>query len=143
MARSKFRAGDRDRAKARFRQLPRSVKRATGVALDSAAQELAEAIRRRVPEDEGDLRDSVRWARGKGAERRNGRKVAPAGGDEDITVRVIEGNKKAFYAHMVEFGTKASPAQPHFYPTWRSLKKRLVGRVKRAQAKAIREAAGE
>jgi HK97 gp10 family phage protein len=136
MAGSKFRAGDRERAKDMFRKLPRSVRKATSVALDGAATELSDAIRRRVPEDQGGLKDSVRWDRGASKDAKKA-----AGADPDLTVRVIEGDRKAFYASMVEFGTTRTPAQPHFYPTYRSLRKRLSGRIKRAQRKAIKEAA--
>ena len=136
MARSGFRTGDRDRAKALFRALPRSVRKATSAALDSSAEELAEAIRRRVPEDRGDLKASVTVKRGAGKAR--GRE---AGADPDLTVRVTEGDRDTFYAPYVEFGTTEQPAQSHFFPTYRSLRKRLSGRIKRAQRKAIRDAA--
>lgn len=132
MARSGFRAGDRARAKEMFRKLPREVRKATAVALDSAAEELTRSIRNRVPIDDGDLRDSVKWRRGS---IKGGRKEA------DLAVTVSEGDRKAFYAPFVEHGTQTAPAQPHFWPTWRASKRRLIGRIRRAQAKAIREAA--
>lgn len=135
MARSGFRSGDRDRAKALFRALPRSVRKATSAALDSSAEELAEAIRRRVPEDRGDLKASVTVKRGAGKAR--GRE---AGADPDLTVRVTEGDRDTFYAPYVEFGTTEQPAQSHFFPTWRANKRRLIGKIRRRQRKAIKEA---
>lgn len=169
MARSKFRAGDRDKAKALFRALPKSVRTATQDALAASAEELTAAIRYNVPIDQGDLRESVRWRRGAPRERKKQGDTAP---DKDLAVTVIAGSKKAFYAAMVEFGTRASPgrqgqlykrqkgatrglrrvdkrphaatpAQPFFFPTYRALRKRLTGRIKRAQRRAIREAADE
>lgn len=104
-------------------------------ALETNAEELAEAIRRRVPVEHGDLRDSVGWARG-----RRGKRAT--GGDEarDLSVTVFEGDDAAFYATFVEHGTADRTAQPHFFPTYRSLKRRLKSRLSRAVGKAIREA---
>lgn len=134
MARSKFRAGDRDKAKALFRALPRSVRKTTAVALDKSAAELTEIIKRAVPVDDGDLRDSVKWRRGAPAKRGVIR-------DRDLSVTVSEGDRKAFYAPFVEFGTKDQPGQPHFFPSYRANRKRLARRIKAAQRRAIKEAA--
>ncbi|MGH6979039.1 MAG: HK97 gp10 family phage protein [Brevundimonas sp.] len=141
MARSRFRAGDRDRAKALLRSLPRKVRKATTTALDQSAEELTQIIKRAVPVDEGDLRDSIRWKRGKGAVTSRGQVVQEAGLDPDLTVRVIEGDEKTGYVYPVEFGAADRPAQPHFYPSWRANRKRLARKIKAAQRKAIREAA--
>ncbi|MFC0633291.1 HK97-gp10 family putative phage morphogenesis protein [Brevundimonas balnearis] len=165
MARTRFRAGDRDRAKALFRRLPKDVRRATQDALASSADELAEAVRYNVPVDHGDLKASVRWRRG--APRDKKARKAGRTEDKDLSVTVAAGDETAFYASFVEFGTAPSsgeaprrnrnfksvevmtkgtrphagtPAQPFFFPTWRALRRRLVGKIKRAQAKAIRKA---
>lgn len=82
--------------------------------------------------DDGDLRDSVKWRRGS---------IRGDRAEADLAVVVSEGDRKAFYAPFVEYGTQDTPAQPHFWPTWRAAKRRLIGRIRRAQAKAIREAA--
>lgn len=140
MARSGFRAGDRDRAKALFRALPKSVRKGTERALLEAGTELAAAIKRRVPVDEGDLRDSVRVKRGKPARSSKGQIVDAAGADADLTIRVIEGDKETGYVYPVEFGAVDRPAQPHFFPTWREKRKRLKAKITRVQRKAIREA---
>lgn len=139
MARSRFRAGDRERAKALFRALPLAARKGTSRALLEAATELAAAIKRAVPVDHGDLRDSVRVKRGKRQDQSRGRNQ-DAGTDPDLTVRVTEGDRKTFYAPFVEFGTKDRPAHPHFWPTYRANKRRLSRRIKAAQRKALREA---
>lgn len=136
MARSGFRAGDRARAKERFRALPRPVRKATNEALDTSADELVAAIKRRVPKDQGDLAETVRKERGRAANKKAG---IEAGTDADLTVRVLEGDRKNFQGPWLEHGTSKMPAQPHFWPTWRSMKRRLVGRVRRAQLKAVRD----
>jgi HK97 gp10 family phage protein len=55
-------------------------------------------------------------------------------------VVVTVGNKDVRYAHLVEYGTSQAPAQPYFWPAFRLLRKRIQNRVKRAIAKAVREA---
>jgi HK97 gp10 family phage protein len=137
MSRTGFRAGDRRRANALFRSLPVAIRREVTQALEENAEELAEAIRRRVPTDKGDLADSVRWAKGKAAATSGGRQTRAAGADGDISVRVIEGDDDAFYAGHVEHGTVNHPAQPHFFPTYRQLRRKLKSRLNRAMRKAI------
>lgn len=134
MARTGFRSGDRERAKARFRRLPEAVRKGTQRALLEAATELAGAIKRAVPVARGDLRDSVRVKRGKAASRDQ-----QAGVDPDLTIRVTEGDRDTFYAPFVEFGTADQPAQPHFFPTYRANRKRLARQIKAAQRRAIKK----
>ncbi len=138
MSRSGFRRGDRQRANALFRTLPAAIRQEVGDALDENAEELAEAIRRRVPADGGDLTASVRWERGKAAQSRGGVQTRAAGADADLTVRVIEGDDDTFYAGYVEHGTVNHPAQPHFFPTYRQLRRQLQARLRRAVTKAVR-----
>lgn len=135
MARSGFRPGDRQRAKDLFRKLPASVRQETSAALDDAGDELAAAIRRRVPRDQGKLAATVRKERGAAAGPGRER-----GADADLTVRVIEGDRENFQGPWIEHGTVNAPAQPHFFPTWRAMKRRLIGKIRRRQRKAIKEA---
>lgn len=135
MANSGFRAGDRDRARAKFRSLPKAVRKNVEAALKQNAEELAAAIKRRVPVEYGDLQQSVTWK--KGAAKSSSR---DQGADPDLTVRVVEGDKDAFYAPFVEYGTADAAAQPHFFPTYRSMRRRLKSRLSRAVSKAIKEA---
>lgn len=135
MAGSGFRSGDRERARAKFRALPKAVRKNVEIALEQNAEELAAAIKRRVPRDTGDLADTVRWEKGSA-----GSKSKERGADPDLTVRVIEGDRKNFQAPWIEHGTQAMQAQPHFFPTYRSMRRRLKSRLSRAVGKAIKEA---
>jgi hypothetical protein len=135
MAGSGFRAGDRERVRSLFRSLPKKARDHVGEALEQNAEELAAAIKRRVPRDTGDLADSVRWEKGAA-----GSKSKERGADPDLTVRVIEGDRKNFQAPWIEHGTQAAPAQPHFFPTYRGMRRRLRSRLSRAVSKAIKEA---
>lgn len=135
MAGSGFRSGDREKTRAKFRALPKAVRKNVEDALEQNAEELSQAIKRRVPVEYGDLQKSVTWKRGAAKSKTRGQ-----GDDPDLTVRVVEGDRDAFYAPFVEYGTAAAPAQPHFFPTYRSLRRRLKSRLSRAVLKAIREA---
>lgn len=136
MSRTGFRRGDRQRANAKFRALPAAIRQHVSDALEENAEELAEAIRRRVPADGGDLTTSVTWKKGKGATA-----TATAGADPDLTVRVIEGDEDTFYAGFVEHGTVNHPAQPHFFPTYRQMKRKLKSRLTRAVRRVIQDMA--
>ncbi|ASE38471.1 HK97-gp10 family putative phage morphogenesis protein [Brevundimonas vesicularis] len=135
MAASGFRAGDRERARAKFRALPKAVRQNVETALEQNAEDLSAAIKRRVPVEYGDLQKSVTWKKGAASS-----KSRDQGSDPDLTVRVVEGDKDAFYAPFVEYGTADAPAQPHFFPTYRSMRRRLKSRLSRAVSKAIKEA---
>lgn len=142
MSRTGFRRGDRARANAIFRALPLRIRQEVTDALEENAKELTAAIQRRVPTDTGDLAASVRWEWGKAAQQRGGAQTRAAGADADIAVRVIEGDRSTFYATHVEFGTVNAPARPHFFPTWRQLRRRLRARLNRAVRKAVTHVAG-
>lgn len=140
MARSGFRSGDRQRAREKFRALPKAVRKNVEDALEQNAEELTQAIKRRVPVQKngngGELRDTVKWSKGAAKSKTRNR-----GDDPDLTVRVTEGDgRMGFYAGMVEFGTVKSAPKPHFFPTWRAMRRRLRGRLSRAVNKAIKEA---
>lgn len=136
---SGFRPRDRTRVKALFRAIPKEIRKGVEDALEANAVELAATIKRRVPVDEGDLAESVTWKKGAAKDTKGKR---PAGRDADLTVRVTEGTgTKGFYAGMVEFGTVKKAARAHFFPTYRSMKRKLKSRLSRAVGKAIREAA--
>lgn len=120
--------------------MPKRVENATRKAMEKGAQELVDMMKRLVPIDQGDLRDSIGWTWGD----------APAGtavilqgrgGSEyaAMQITVYAGSDKVFYAGFVEFGTKSGkPAHPFFFPSYRALRKRIQSRIKRDMKKAIR-----
>lgn len=165
MARTGFRSGDRERLRKRFRAISPALRLAVEEALEANAAELTEAVRRNVPIDDGDLKASIRWRKGLPKAKRRDGTVREAGQDPDLSVRVIAGDEKAFYARLVEFGTAPSaaeaprqnrnyrrtvvmtkgkaahagiPAQPFFFPTYRAWKRKLKARLSRAVGKAIK-----
>jgi len=116
--------------------IPKSVRKAARDALALGASELVDEMRRLVPVDKGDLRDSIGWTFGS----------APAGslvldtmgGGKDLKVTVYAGGRDAFYAWFQEFGTKNMSPNPYFFPSYRKLKRRIKSRITRNINKAIR-----
>ncbi|KPF47070.1 HK97-gp10 family putative phage morphogenesis protein [Rhizobium sp. AAP43] len=149
---------------AKLAAIPPRVVKLTRKAMEKSAQELVDMMKRLVPTESGDLRDSIGWTWGDAPtgsftifQVRNSKAEEASYGALRITV--FAGNKEAFYAHFVEFGTaphnvsrgggnksfKGKPvphpgarAQPFFYPAWRALRKRIQSRIKREMKKGIR-----
>jgi HK97 gp10 family phage protein len=147
-----------------FAAIPKRVESAARKAMEQGAEELVAMMKRLAPVDDGDLRDSIGWSWGK----------APAGAavfaesttpdERGLKLIVYAGNRKAFYAAFVEFGTEAhstakgggtvvgkkaaaesgaklhkgSRAQPFFFPAYRALRKRIQSRIRREMKKSIK-----
>jgi HK97 gp10 family phage protein len=58
----------------------------------------------------------------------------------DTEVIVSVGNTDVRYAHLVEYGTSDTDAQPFFWPAFRLLRTRLQNRINRAAKKAVKDA---
>lgn len=127
-------------------------------AMEAAATEITEMMKRLVPSEHGALRQSIGWTWGD----------APTGSisvSHTIAgnrITISAGSAEAFYARWVEFGTAphslakgarrkagklqdvgphhpGATAQPFFYPSYRALRKH----AKLTIAKAIRQAVKE
>lgn len=139
-------------------QLPKRIEAAAKKAMEAGADELVEMMKRLVPVDSGDLRDSIGWTWGN----------APAGSsviaqsdpdERGLRITVYAGNEKAYYAAWVEFGSAphnvalgggnksfkgdavghpGSRAQPFFFPSYRALRKRIRDRIRRETRKALK-----
>lgn len=88
----------------RVAQIPKRIELAARGAMEKGADELVAMMKRLVPKDTGDLRDSIGWTWGN----------APAGSkviaqsdpnERGLRITVYAGSQKAFYAAWVEFGT--------------------------------------
>jgi len=109
----------RDRLIRQLLALPLEQIKAAREALGAGAAEIAEAVARAAPRDEGDLAESVDWYF---IGKRNGKRpsgVLGATSDPNdvvqqagLAVTVEAGNERVFWARWVEFGTAASPAKP-------------------------------
>ncbi|WP_241963242.1 HK97-gp10 family putative phage morphogenesis protein [Paracoccus suum] len=110
--------------------------------MEEGAQEIVDAMRATVPVESGALRDSIGWTWGEvpagsftiadvRSGKNRGRQYAT------LRLKIYAGNRDAFYARFIEFGTKTgTPAQPFFHPVWKAKKaafrKRIRGAVKLA-----------
>jgi HK97 gp10 family phage protein len=131
--------------------IPKRVEVKARAAMEAGADELVDMMKRFVPVDDGDLRDSIGWTWG--AAPKGSVVLAESGADSrGLKITVYVGNEKAYYARWVEFGTAphvnggkfpgtqnpGSRAQPFFFPSWRALRKRIRARIRRETAKAFK-----
>lgn len=101
------------------------------------------------PKKPGALKDSIGWAWGNKVPK--GAMAIATSGKGDLSITIYAGNKTAYYAKFVEFGTAAHiaggkfegakipdfPGKPFFWPSWRAMRKD----VKKALRVASRNAA--
>lgn len=131
--------------------IPDRVRKRTQAAMEKGAAELVAMMKALVPKDEGDLANSIGWTWGQ----------APAGamvlgtvaGNAYSTMRITiyAGNEKTIVtnsrdvefqnAFLQEFGTQDMPPSPYFYVSWRTLRRRVKGRITREMKKGIKEGA--
>lgn len=130
--------------------IPAQVEKATAAAMEVGADEIVAMMRRLVPVDTGQLRNSIGWTWGdppKGAMVLGKSKSAGGDGRKVITIyagneQTVVGSRSQFQlARLQEFGTQAMFAQPFFFPAYRALRKRVRGRITRQMKKAIKDGA--
>lgn len=129
MARGDNRFQNKAKLLARFQAIPKEIKGEVRVAMAQNRTELVDAIKARVPVDEGDLRDTVR--------------SYDASDDSRIRAVVVEGEGMETKARAQEFGRPDMEAQPHFFPTYREKKRKFRNRVARAASKGAKRATGQ
>ncbi len=122
----------------KLKALPEAVKTEIRAALATSAQEIVALAKRLVPVGTGALRDSIGWTFGKAPE---GSMVLAEANFGDLSVTVFAGNHKAFYARWVEFGTVKMKAEPYFFVSYRTVRKRAKSRISRATTKAAKKVA--
>lgn len=122
----------------RWGAIPDKVRQAARETLEQNAEEIVADMRRAAPVDDGDLRDSINWTWGDAPE--GTLTVGTVGGSEYAALRITiyAGGGDAFYARFQEFGTVNMPANPFFYPVWRTRKRRVKSRLTRNINKAIK-----
>ncbi|MGB3500991.1 MAG: HK97-gp10 family putative phage morphogenesis protein [Mesorhizobium sp.] len=134
MARNK----DLDAIMRAFDAIPKEVRKPIRAALDKGADELTSRMRYLAPEDDGDLKRSIR------KQALSDVAVRVEAGGEATTRPVREGVSATYdYSLGQEYGTADHPAQPFFWPSVRTLSKRVRRRVDRAIGKAVKETWGK
>jgi HK97 gp10 family phage protein len=122
----------------KMREMPIAARKALAPATEKGADEIARMAEALAPEDTGDLVGSIAVTVGP----KNTPSHSHPGGTRTVpegAAAVTAGNSDVRYAHLVEFGTRKAPAQPFFWPAFRTLRKRAESRIKRAMTKAIKE----
>lgn len=144
-----------DRLKRKLAKLPAVAKQMIRQAMEAKASEIVAMMKNLVPVDDGTLRDSIGWTWGKAPKGSLTLASVQATGDGDMTLTIYAGNKEAFYARWVEFGTArhengglfagsihpGTTAQPFFFVSWRANKRRTVRAVRKASRDAAKKVA--
>jgi HK97 gp10 family phage protein len=104
--------------------------------MEKSAQEIVALAKHLCPVDSGDLRDSIGWTWGDAPA---GSMVLASTGGAALRITIYAGDSDAFYARWLEFGTVKMAAHPYFFPAYRTLRKRVKGRTKRAINKAVKQ----
>lgn len=124
---------------ARMQKIPLAARVAARDELGIQAAKLVAAIKPRVPQDEGDLAESVEWRPGS---------LNTAIELDRISVVVTEGanddtlGRKARANEFGRGGDNPMEARPHFFPTYRAMKRRIQNAVQRKARAAIRKVWG-
>lgn len=132
------------------KSIPKAIQSAARDAMEKGAQEVVDMMKRQVPKDTGKLASTIGWTWGD----------APAGsivigevsGRKYSTMRIViyAGNEKTRVgkrnqfqlARLQEFGTQGMPANPFFFGSWRTKRKRVKDRITRSIRSAIKKEAG-
>jgi HK97 gp10 family phage protein len=160
-----------DRLLRQLADIPKSVSEAAEYQLSENAYELAQAIKSHAPVATGALAESVNFCAGDapdsaslGAASGNPDPLGQALTERGLRYSVFAGDKRAFYARWVEFGTRAGTkgdkvsdkthgsrtvqrnhpgtnAQPFFYPTIRARMPALKSAMGRAVGQAAKKSA--
>lgn len=127
--------------KAKLMRVPAAVESRARDAMEKGADEIVAMMKRLVPVEHGDLRDSIGWNwDGNPA----GTKIigtARSRGEGDLRLVIYAGDDKAFYARMQEFGTRKMAANPYFFVSYRANKVKVKRRIAVASRTALKQLA--
>ncbi|MGA6113360.1 HK97-gp10 family putative phage morphogenesis protein [Agrobacterium radiobacter] len=144
-----------DRLNRKLAKLPAVAKQMIRQAMEAKANEIVAMMKNLVPVDDGTLRDSIGWTWGKAPKGSLTLASVQATGDNGMTLTIYAGNKEAFYARWVEFGTArhengglfagsihpGTTAQPFFFVSWRANKRRTVRAIRKASRDSAKKVA--
>ncbi|KAB2792884.1 HK97 gp10 family phage protein [Brucella anthropi] len=138
----------------KLKALPALAEAAIKLSMEQGADEIVAMMKRLVPVDNGDLRDSIGWTWGD-APSYSQRVGAVKSKSDNLKITIYAGNSKVRYAHLVEFGSAphinggmfagtqnpGAKAQPFFFVSFRSLRRRTKSRITRAINKSAKQIA--
>lgn len=147
----------KDRLLRKLRALPDIAEKRIMAAMEASANDVVSTMKRLAPVDEGDLQMSISWTWGDAP--KGSMTVATVsrrrGGGPRITI--FAGNREAYYARWVEFGTAqhlngglfegskhpGTRAQPFFFVSFRAHRRRMKSALSRAITRAAKEVAAK
>ena len=134
-----------DRSLARLRRIVPTLDAEMDKAFSKSAAEVAELSASLAPRDSGEYAASITSRRIDGVATFQNRKNVQTRRGTKLSVSTRRVSATMSYGvfadwiwQFLEFGTVKSAAQPHLFPAYRLLKKRITGRGRRAMNKAIR-----
>ena len=145
-----------ERFNAKLKKLPKEAREEMRKAVAASAEEIVNLQKKLVPIDHGDLQMSITWRWGTEQRIAYSQDFGQVQGGHELSAVISAGNSRVRYAHLVEFGAAphtaggkfegahhpGAPAQPFFYPGWRSGKTRAKRRINSAIRKAAKKAVG-
>lgn len=146
------------RLERKLNRLPQKLTASVKAEMERVADDIVGTMQNLVTKETGALRDSIGWTWGKAPKGSLVLAQAKASLGGDLTITIYAGNRDAYYARWIEFGTAphinagkfagtknpGTSARPFFYVSWRANKKpavRAIRKASRAAAKAV--AAGQ
>lgn len=140
-------------------EFPKLVEQRVREAMAKAADQVVAQMKQRAPVYVGDdlvrsdkrhkgqpvipgaLRDSIAWTWGEAPKGTVALGSVQTGLNREGATKltIYAGNREAFYARWVEFGTRKWAGNPFFFSTWRNNKRKVKGQLTRAIRKAIKE----
>ena len=124
---------------AAMRRAKEAARAAVMPELEQSARDLTVTMRVLAPRDTGALEDSIEVTY-------PGQSTPPysqPGGSRvagETEVLITAGNADVRYAHLVEYGTFETDAQPFFWPAWRLSRKKIRDRIARRFRKELKDA---
>lgn len=125
----------------KFRKLVEDSTPAARAGVAEAADLIVSEQKRLAPVRTGALRNSIQWNFGEAPE---GAKLGSPGKGQaanESRAVITAGDRVAYYAPFVEFGTESAPAQPFFYPAYRANRKRAKAIIQKAVRAAVQRSA--
>ena len=126
----------------RLAAIPGFAKEAAQKSVVRQAETMAKAMRAKAPRKTGKLRDSIVVtppdATTPAYSQPGGAVIVP-----ETTAVITAGNSEVRYAHLVEYGTNKTNAQPYFWPSVREGNKKAQRNIKTAITRAIKKEWGK
>ena len=118
--------------------------------LEKQATELVAMMRRLAPKDTGELANSIDWTWGQAPKGSIAIGTVAASEGSALRITIYAGNESTVVtnktggrfqkAKLQEFGTKNMPANPFFFPAYRSKRRKIRGALSRAVKRGIKNA---